>query len=89
MYRNGITAVKLAKKLCRLTDYHQPLALDALAAAYAENGNFDKAVETAQKALLLAKQTGPKELTIGLKKRLKLYQLRQPYRQILKQKSGA
>jgi protein O-mannosyl-transferase len=86
-YRNGKKAVKLAEKLCRLTGHQQPLALDALAAAYAENGNFNKAVEIAQKALILAFQPGPKELILGLKKRLKLYQLRQPYRQGLKQRN--
>jgi len=79
-YRNGIKAVKLAEKLCKLTDYQQPLALDALSAAYAEKGNFDQAVETAQKALELALQLGPEEHVIGLKKRLKLYQAGQPYR---------
>jgi len=85
-YRNGIKAVKLAEKLCSLTGHQQPLALDALAAAYAETGNFDKAVKTAQKALRLAMQLGPKELALGLEKRLKLYQVRRPYRQRLKQK---
>jgi protein O-mannosyl-transferase len=84
-YRNGINAVILAEKLCMLTDHHQPLALDALAAAYAENGNFNKAVETANKALELLLQLGPEEHVIELKKRLKLYQSGQPYRQILKQ----
>ena len=86
-YRNGNKAVKLAEKLCILTDYQQPLALDALAAAYAETGKFDKAVVTAQKALKLALQLGPKELAFGLKKRLKLYQTGQPYRQTLKRKN--
>ena len=86
-YRNGIKAVKLAEKLCRLTAYQQPLALDALAAAYTEIGKFDKAVVTAQKALELALRLGPEEHVIGLKKRLKLYQAGQPYRQSLKQKN--
>jgi protein O-mannosyl-transferase len=85
-YRNGENAVKLAEKLCVLTDSQQPLALDALAAAYAEAGKFDNAVETAQKALKLALQLGPKELALGLKNRLKLYQAGQPYRQSFKQK---
>ena len=83
-YRNGIKAVNLAEKLCMLTDHQQPLALDALAASYAENGNFDKAVETAQKAIALAYTMGPKELAIGLEKRLKLYQAGRPYRQSMK-----
>jgi len=86
-YRDGEKAIRLAEKLCILTDYRQPLALDALAAAYAENENFDKAVETAQKALRLALPIGPEEHIIGLQKRLKLYQAGQPYRQGLKQKN--
>jgi Tfp pilus assembly protein PilF len=82
-YRNGIKAVQLAEKLCMLTGHRQPLALDALAAAYAETEDFNKAVGTAQKALSLALQLGPKELALGLEKRLKLYQLGRPYRQNL------
>jgi tetratricopeptide (TPR) repeat protein len=79
-YRNGIKAIRLAEKLCMLTGYRQPLALDALAAAYAEYGNFNKAAETARRALDLALQIGPEEHIIGLKKRLKLYQSGQSYR---------
>jgi tetratricopeptide (TPR) repeat protein len=83
-YRNGEEAVRLAEKLCILTGYKQPLALDALAAAYAENGKFDKAVLAAQKAFKLAFQLGLEEHVIELKKRLKFYQSKQPYRQTLK-----
>lgn len=82
----GEKAVKLAEKLCKLTDFQQPLALDALAAAYAETGKFDKAIVTAQRALELALQLGPEEHVLGLKKRLKLYQTGHPYRQSLKEK---
>ena len=80
-YRNGIKALKLAEKLCMLTGYQQPLALDALAAAYAENGNYKKAVGIAQRALVLALQVGPKKLAIGLEQRLKLYETGRPFRQ--------
>jgi tetratricopeptide (TPR) repeat protein len=83
-YRNGTKAVKLAEKLCRLTAYQQPLALDALAAAYAETNNFDKAALTAKKALCLALEVGPKELSQDLKKRLQFYQKGQPYRHNLR-----
>jgi len=85
-YRDGRKAVKLAEKLCTITGHQQPLALDALGAAYAEIGNFNMAVETVQRALELALQMGPEEHVIGLKKRLKLYQDERPYRQRLKQK---
>ena len=87
-YRNGVKALKLAEKLCALTGHRQPLALDALAAAYAETHNFTKAVETAQKGLMLAVQTGPKELALGLKKRLNMYQAGRPYREPLERQDG-
>ena len=80
-FRNSIEAVGLAEKLCNLTGYNQPLALDALAAAYAEAGRFDEAVATAQKALKLVLEHGPKELALNLKKRLHLYRTGCPYRQ--------
>jgi len=57
------------------------LAIDALAAAYAETGRFNDAVLTAKKALKLALDNGPEELAVGLKKRLELYQNRRPYHQ--------
>ncbi|RZB36212.1 MAG: hypothetical protein SRB2_02371 [Desulfobacteraceae bacterium Eth-SRB2] len=79
-YRNGEEAVKLAKKLCKTARYDQPLALDALAAAYAETGKFDQAVTSAKKALELALKQGHSELVLPLKKRLQLYQKGLPYR---------
>ena len=83
-YRNGAKAIELAEKLSKITQYNQPLAMDALAAAYAETGKFDSAVLTAEKGLELAKQQGPKELALGLKKRLELYQAKRPYRQSMR-----
>jgi tetratricopeptide (TPR) repeat protein len=80
-FRNGEEAIKLAEKLCKITQYNQPLALDALAAAYAETGRFKSAVLIAQKAFKLALSYGPKELALELEKRLALYQNRRPYRQ--------
>ena len=79
--RNGEEAVKLAEKLCKITQYNQPLALDALAAAYAETGQFDAAVLTAQNALKLALVFGPEELVLGLKRRLLVYETGSPYHQ--------
>lgn len=80
-FRNGEEAVKLAERLCNLARYNQPLALDALAAAYAEMGSFDQAVTLEKKALELALKQGHNELLLALKKRLQLYQKRLPYRQ--------
>lgn len=80
-FRNGKEAVKLAEKLCRLQNYSQSLSLDALAAAYAETGKFDRAVQIAQQGLSMALMHGPEELASGLTKRLQLYQAGIPYRQ--------
>ena len=45
--RNGKRAVQLAEHLCRATDFKVAGAIDTLAAAYAENGQFDLAVKNA------------------------------------------
>lgn len=83
-YRNGKEALVLAKELCKITRNGQPRALDALAAAYAETGKFNEAVHTARRALKMALQFGPNELISDLKKRLRLYQDKRPYRQSAK-----
>jgi tetratricopeptide (TPR) repeat protein len=80
-FRNGIEAIKLAEKLCKLQNYSQPLSLDALAAAYAEAGELDKAVKIARQGLNMALTQGPEELVCSLTKRLRLYQSGLPYRQ--------
>lgn len=61
--------------------YNQPLALDALASAYAEAGKFNEAIAIAKKAIELALKQGPKGLALVLKKRLQLYQAGRPYHQ--------
>ena len=86
-HRNGKEALKIAEKLCKITQYQQPLALDALAAAYADTGQFHKAVITEKKAIKLALPEGPEEFISGLKKRLELYQTERPYRQLMSGKN--
>jgi protein O-mannosyl-transferase len=62
-YRDGDEAVKLAERASRLTDDRDPIILDTLAAAYAEVGRFSEAVETARKAIDLAKQRSQEDET--------------------------
>lgn len=59
--RDSSTAVARAVTACELTNYEQPLFLSTLAAAYAEQGDFDKAVETQQQANRLAEDQLPEE----------------------------
>ncbi len=58
-----------------------PRVLDALAAAYAAAGQFDRAVTTAQQAIELADSSGARQLAAGLRERLRLYQGGEAYLQ--------
>jgi tetratricopeptide (TPR) repeat protein len=78
-WRDGAEAVQLAERACTLTNYQDPNYVDTLAAAYAEAGRFADAVRTAQRALKLAGESP--QLTAQLKRRLALYEGRQPYRE--------
>ena len=78
--RDGTEAVELAERACELTGQRVPEILDTLAAAYAETGQFDRAVETAERAVELALQRGNAEFADQVKHRLQLYRAQQPYR---------
>src|SRR5262249_43757638 len=78
-FRDGRKAVKLATKAIDLADEgNTGIYLDTLAAAQAETGDFDKAVEGEVKALedlSLDPETRDKMV-----KRLELYRQKKPYR---------
>jgi tetratricopeptide (TPR) repeat protein len=78
--RNGPEAIKYATKACESTQWKAPGFLDTLAAAYAEAGQFDKAVEWQQKALAKPEAFSPEELK-GYRQRLELYKAGKPYRE--------
>ncbi len=71
--RNGEEAVKWALVACAGDGSENPEYLDTLAAAYAEAGRFENAVETAEKALELASKKSDKSLIKELKERISLY----------------
>src|SRR5262249_42559560 len=50
--RDGPRAVASATRACELTGWTDPVTLDTLAAAYAEVGDFDRAVRRQEDALL-------------------------------------
>lgn len=76
--RDGKKALIHAKKACELTEYKNGGYLDTLAAAYAENGEWAKAVEWQDKALKLG-DFPLNDLEAG-KKRLEMFKEKKPYR---------
>jgi tetratricopeptide (TPR) repeat protein len=75
--RNGPQALSNAKKACELLHWKDFSTFDTLAAAYAETGQFDEAVEWQKKAIQLA----PPPIALQLQSRLELFQAQKPYRQ--------
>jgi tetratricopeptide (TPR) repeat protein len=76
--RDGKRAVELATKACKLRGWHDADALDTLAAAYAEAGEFTEAVKWQKKALEF--EFAEEKDKTGAEARLKLYQAGKPYR---------
>jgi len=73
--RDGKRAVKLANEACELTEFKEAHILSTLAAAYAEIGDFTKAIEWSQKAVELGK--GQPQLA----KELESYKVKKPWRE--------
>ena len=78
--RNGAEAIALAKQADEITKGADPSVLDALAAAYAENGQFPQALETANHALELAVAKGDHAKSNAIQYRINLYKGDLPYR---------
>ncbi|HET6429056.1 MAG TPA: hypothetical protein VFJ30_11625 [Phycisphaerae bacterium] len=72
--RDGPRAVEFARRACKLTSWKDPNLLDTLAAACAEAGEFDQAVQHQQKAIWLAGKNAPR-----FQGRLKLYRQGKPF----------
>ncbi|MHC5185278.1 MAG: tetratricopeptide repeat protein, partial [Planctomycetota bacterium] len=68
-----------ALEVCERDGYQQPELLDTLAAAYAANGDFSQAAETAQKAVEVATQDGNNALARQIQSRLRLFQSGKQY----------
>jgi tetratricopeptide (TPR) repeat protein len=77
--RDPDKAVKLAQRVCELTNYKDPFNLDTLAAAFAAAGNFSRAIETAQKAAGLCQSPRQDAMKKEIENRLALYKAGKPY----------
>jgi len=77
--RDGKQACRYAQKACELTAWESAPCLDTLAAACAENGQFEEAVKWQMKAIEIAK--GRHDLDEIASLRLNLYKQRKPYQE--------
>jgi protein O-mannosyl-transferase len=84
--RNGAKAVELARRADELSGGSNPVVLRALAAAYAEAGQFGQAIETAGVAIEQSRLSGDHSLSSALEEQLRLYRLGIPYREAAKLK---
>ncbi|MEM8943863.1 MAG: tetratricopeptide repeat protein [Planctomycetota bacterium] len=75
--RDGKRAVELATKACEMTDYNTPHILSTLAAALAENGDFQGAIERSQQAVSMNDPEHGEQLA----KELESYREGQPWRE--------
>ena len=82
-FRDPPQALQYAQKACELTEFKNPDLLDTLSAAYAAVGNFDKAVETAERALKLYRDLEEEKKADDMQHRLELFRQGQPYREKL------
>jgi protein O-mannosyl-transferase len=80
-HRNGQEAVRWASHAVEMTKSKDPEALDTLAAACAEAGQFSEAVGVVQAAIQLAASNNSQFLARQMEARLKLYQGGRPYRE--------
>ena len=79
--RNGNDAAKFAQRACELAKNREARFLGTLDAALAETGQFEKAIETAEKTRALATSGGQADIAKAAAERIELYQKKQPFRQ--------
>jgi tetratricopeptide (TPR) repeat protein len=74
--RDGKTAIAAAQKAGELREWKAITDIKSLAAAYAETGDFEKAIEWQKKAIEMAQG----ESKSGEEEMLKLYEAKSPFR---------
>ena len=79
--RDGTRAVELARHACELTKFQKTIFIGTLGAAYAEAGNFDAAMATAQRACAVATKNGEPVLLQKNQELLERYRAHQPVRE--------
>jgi tetratricopeptide (TPR) repeat protein len=79
--RNGKEAVELALRACELSEWKDWGIIDTLAAAYAEEDNFEEAIKYQKQVLQIRKSSNDNDRA---KEHLALYEKHRPFREITK-----
>ena len=78
--RNGKRSIELATEAASLSDYKEPYILSTLAAAYAEAGDFEAAIEWSKKAIDLGRR-GEHDNVKQLEQELNSFEKKEPWRE--------
>jgi|RhiMethySRZTD1v2_1073278.scaffolds.fasta_scaffold43770_4 TPR repeat protein len=79
--RNSTLAIRVLEPALAAEKEKSPAYLDTLAAAYADHGDFDKAVSTQLEALQAARRKWPTQPATSMEQRLELYRTGKAYRE--------
>ena len=74
-------AVRIAERVCKTEPESEPSYWDTLATAHASAGDFSRAVDCENRALQLATETQKTTGVDGFKRRLRMFELKVPYRE--------
>ena len=77
--RQPMEAERLAREVCRATEYKLAEPLDTLAAAQAASNKFAEAMATIQRGLDIAEKSDQANVVKKLRQRLALYEKRMPF----------
>ena len=77
VFRDGKEAARLARQACHLSHWQDPNMIDTLAAAYAENGDFQRACAFQEQAMWM--DGVDEQVRSDMAKRLTLYREKQSY----------
>ena len=89
--RDGVRAIELAMQAAEQSEFDEAYILSTLASAYAETGDFDKAIEWIEKAIELNEQKGKdgsvgkertEEQSASLQKEYEKYKEKKPWREL-------
>jgi tetratricopeptide (TPR) repeat protein len=78
--RDGERALEMGLKACEMTEFAEAHLVSTLAAAYAENGDFEKAIEYSKKAVELGEMDETTQID-QLREELKNYEAKKPWRE--------